>query len=423
MSGTNIDYKTTNFEYPNLTKISGQPDYELLKLIKDELKANAGSVPSNLGGGTNGHLGLVLTDVEYSTVSPTPYIRPTHPGPLVIPVGPPAVPQYLRTEMREDHKEVVRVFREADNVEKALKKQLAEAMPELYLKRFRNRQTNTLTASIPDILEYLFQNYGDISDTDLSEAEKSLKEKMFDITQPMIVLYNAIQDLQDLAIAANNAYSDKQLVAIGIQIIKNMNDFEKGLTDWYARPSAEHTFINFKTHFEDAYLSLRKVRGMTMKNTMFHQQANAVTERILQEIKLENMTLRDEIKATEAKLFGVFENLTEVQQENEENISPQPAANYSSDNKIQLEILKTLAEIQKGLKNQHNPKPPYKPKQPKKQTGQKRKWRYNTSKYCWTCGAGNHLSKDCRCKADGHKDEATFKNKMNGSTEFCQIAE
>ena len=50
MSGTNIDYKTTNFEYPNLTKISGQPDYELLKLIKDELKANAGSVPSNLGG-------------------------------------------------------------------------------------------------------------------------------------------------------------------------------------------------------------------------------------------------------------------------------------------------------------------------------------------------------------------------------------
>ena len=51
MSGTNIDYKTTNFEYPNLTKISGQPNYELLKTIKDELKANAASVPSNLGGG------------------------------------------------------------------------------------------------------------------------------------------------------------------------------------------------------------------------------------------------------------------------------------------------------------------------------------------------------------------------------------
>ena len=50
MSGTNIDYKTTNFEYPTLTRISGQPNYELLKTIKDELKANAASVPSDLGG-------------------------------------------------------------------------------------------------------------------------------------------------------------------------------------------------------------------------------------------------------------------------------------------------------------------------------------------------------------------------------------
>ena len=107
MSGTNIDYKTTNFEYPTLTKISGQPNYELLKSIKDELKANAASVPSNLGGGSNGHLGLVLSDVEYLTVSPIAYIRPTHPGPLVIPAGPPAVPQYLRTEMREDHKKAI----------------------------------------------------------------------------------------------------------------------------------------------------------------------------------------------------------------------------------------------------------------------------------------------------------------------------
>ena len=50
MSNTNIDYKTTNFEYPTLTKISGQPNYELLKTIKDELKANTASVPSNLRG-------------------------------------------------------------------------------------------------------------------------------------------------------------------------------------------------------------------------------------------------------------------------------------------------------------------------------------------------------------------------------------
>ena len=48
---------------------------------------------------------------------------------------------------------------------------------------------------------------------------------------------------------------------------------------------------------------------------------------------------------------------------------------------------------------------------------------YDVSKYYWTCGAGNHISKDCRNPAPGHKADATFKNRMGGSTAFCQIIE
>ena len=122
--------------------------------------------------------------------------------------------------MRDDHKESVRVFCEVDNVEKALKKQLADALPELYLKRFRNRHTNTLTNTLPVVLDYLFQTYGEITDEELKLVEDNLKSRVFDITQPMAVMYNELQDLQDLATAANNAFSDKQFVNIGIQLIK-----------------------------------------------------------------------------------------------------------------------------------------------------------------------------------------------------------
>ena len=110
-----------------------------------------------MGGGSNGYLGLLLTPTEYLTADPVAYIRPVHPGALNIPAGPPAIAQYLRQEMREDHKEAVRVFREVDNVDKILKKQLVAALPDIYLKRFRNRHTNTLTDSLPVILAYLFQ--------------------------------------------------------------------------------------------------------------------------------------------------------------------------------------------------------------------------------------------------------------------------
>ena len=63
------------FETPVLTKIHGPLNYLGLKTIKDELKTNAASIHSELGGGANGHLGLVLTPLEYAQVSVTPYVR------------------------------------------------------------------------------------------------------------------------------------------------------------------------------------------------------------------------------------------------------------------------------------------------------------------------------------------------------------
>ena len=49
----------------------------------------------------------------------------------------------------------------------------------------------------------------------------------------------------------------------------------------------------------------------------------------------------------------------------------------------------------------------------------KARWRYNTSKYCHSCGAGNHPSKKCKKKKSAHKNKATFKNLMGGCTDFC----
>jgi DNA-binding protein H-NS len=45
--------------------------------------------------------------------------------------------------------------------------------------------------------------------------------------------------------------------------------------------------------------------------------------------------------------------------------------------------------------------------------------RRNTSKYCWTHGACAHFSRDCSSPENGHKNEATFENKMGGSTAYC----
>ena len=77
------DY-TSMFEYQTLPKIHGEPDYEQLKSLKDKLKTNATKIPSELGGGGYGHLGLVLSPTEYANITATPYVRPLHPGVLHI---------------------------------------------------------------------------------------------------------------------------------------------------------------------------------------------------------------------------------------------------------------------------------------------------------------------------------------------------
>ena len=71
------DFTTT---FPTqVAPIIGEPTYATLKTLKDQLKANAASVPKTLGGGTHGYLGLILSPATYATISPTAFIKPAYP--------------------------------------------------------------------------------------------------------------------------------------------------------------------------------------------------------------------------------------------------------------------------------------------------------------------------------------------------------
>ena len=92
------------------------------------------------------------------------------------------------------------------------------------------------------------------------------------------------------------------MVNIALTLIKNFNDFEKGLTSWFERPVIEHTLINFKTHFEREYLALRRVRGNTMRNNSYYQQANSMST-MMQTMKEERDLILHEVKDSEYKIL------------------------------------------------------------------------------------------------------------------------
>ena len=80
-----VNYSDTHFERANLTSIRGEPTFETIHKLWNEIKAKAHSVYSHLGSETHGHLGLFLTAAHYADVSYSVFSRPAHPGPLVIP--------------------------------------------------------------------------------------------------------------------------------------------------------------------------------------------------------------------------------------------------------------------------------------------------------------------------------------------------
>ena len=402
------------FEFPTLTKVHGELDFQKLKQIKNEIKANVSLIQSTLGGGAHGHLGLVLTPVEYALVSGTPYVRPVFPGILIVPAN---TTQHAANAMRDDHKELIRQFREVEDLEKATIQQLSQAIPAVYLKQFRNRQSNAIDKTIPHILSTLFSIYGVVSDDVLQEEEEKIKQKTFDITQPLCILIDDIEDLQEMALAANSAFSDSQLVRMGMTCIKNTNDFEQALSHWYAKPVADRTWQNFKTHFEEAQLNMRKVRGPTMRSNLLNQQVN----HIMDTMEVQKQQYLNAVTASEERILKAFTISMTSDSDSTAATSAltEPTLNSVSSDKVMLEMVKLLKEIKDDMKEVKSNNKRKRNSQNNNNNNNNNN-RFKRDKYCWSHGACNHDSKSCRRRLEGHQEEATFNNRMGGSNRFCK---
>ena len=155
---TNIDYTTLYFKYPVPTPIYGKPTNKILKRLEQELRVNASSVETDLGGGNHGILGLFLSNLEYAKILPTPtwFVAPTWPGALVINSAATAVEAIHAKEM---YHEQIRLFRECKNAEKDLLRHAQNALEHKCIELLINKDTGLVELDMPSVLLYLDTNY------------------------------------------------------------------------------------------------------------------------------------------------------------------------------------------------------------------------------------------------------------------------
>jgi hypothetical protein len=80
------------FPNPVLPKIDNESTFDDIQVKTRLLNANSISVISMAGGGAHGHLGIIMTQVEYATISASPWVEPYNPKAItIIPPGTNAV--------------------------------------------------------------------------------------------------------------------------------------------------------------------------------------------------------------------------------------------------------------------------------------------------------------------------------------------
>ena len=80
----------------------------------------------------------------------------------------------------------------------------------MYLKGITDRNVGLAHITIREILEFLFQNYGNITQYNIEDNDKKLKEK-WNANTPIKMLFDQIDDTQDFAAAASQPYTNNLL--------------------------------------------------------------------------------------------------------------------------------------------------------------------------------------------------------------------
>ena len=97
------------------------------------------------------------------------------------------------------------------------------------MKSLRNTDTNTINKEVYEILAYLFRRYGKVTPEKLQTAEQEVKAFVYHLQDPLVVLFDKVEDIAKLAQAAKMPYTKAQIVNMGIQLIRNTHDFHAGL--------------------------------------------------------------------------------------------------------------------------------------------------------------------------------------------------
>ena len=428
-------YRTTHFQYAALDKIHGEPTLDALVHVFRQLKINAQSVPTQLGGAQHGYLALVLNTSEYNAIpNAVPFRRPKDPGifkfvPTTAPTTPtrpttrstttlPGSPTAQSTttpptgttttqtpsitveiaHQKAQHEEQKRQYLECQAVEQALRQQLIEAIEAEYLEALRDPITYMIQKPIPEIIEFLQTTYGQITPQELADREDALKNTVYDPSRPVDLIFNQITKFKELCELCHNTKTDVQLVQLAYLIFNKSRIFMDALKDWNKKATVDKTYDNMKQHMRAHYQDLKQVGALTVEDSALNDRAN-----LLQEVTRTQEQFATDLKndLQEQLKTNMVDAMLLLQQQ-APHLSDTDTSTVTADSMNSATTTATLQTILNNMKTLQDEIATLKA-QPSAPSQQDKSINPRTGKpwkrYCWTCGCCPHSSRYCPNKA------------------------
>jgi hypothetical protein len=229
MKASTPDELIVGFPHSSLPKVTGEPTFEDLKVIRRLLNTNAMSVGSYEGGGRHRHLGIIMTNEEYFAIAVDVFPVPANPGPSTAVVA--GTTSTVIAETTRLHREATQVYHTYHNVNQAIKKFIIESFDDAYLNALSDEIVGYANGTPLQLLTHLLTYYAMIAPTELTQNYERLNTP-YDPNQPIETLFQQIQEARAFAVAAGQPCDAAIIVNVAYTIVFNTGLFPDACRAW-----------------------------------------------------------------------------------------------------------------------------------------------------------------------------------------------
>jgi hypothetical protein len=181
-----------------LPKVTGEPRFEYLMIIRRYLNTNLMIVSSYECGGLHGHLSIIMNNDKCFTVATDVFSPPPNPGTMAISVARMTAAQI--TEAKQARVEATYIYRTYHNMDQAFKKLVIDVFEDPFIKAPSNETAGRVNQTPLEFITHLLMCYAMITPTELTQIYERLTAP-YDPNLPIDTLFQHIQDARAFAVA------------------------------------------------------------------------------------------------------------------------------------------------------------------------------------------------------------------------------